>query len=267
MSLSLFRFTSICITTLLLFGCNQREDAISVAKEKTTGSEQVSEKKHNNKPLKLTNDNALGFLEDYGNEHSEELVRVGTRYGDMVIRLYKNTPLHRANFLYLTNQNYFNNTWFYRVSKGHVIQAGNTDAAATVKKRDAIGDYQVPNEMKEGNWHKRGAVAAARKYSNNPDKDSDPFEFYIVIGQSYTRGQLVLLAEKHEITLSDAQLDFYQNSPGSPHLDGEHTVFGEVIQGMDVVMKISQAQVDEGEWPLTNIPITTEILQTGSLNP
>lgn len=208
---------------------------------------------------KITQSSASGFLKKYGTSHSQDEVTVSTSFGDIKIRLYKNTPLHRANFLYLTEQDYFDNTWFYRVSEGHVIQAGNTDGRETVRKREALGDYRVPAEMGRGNYHKRGAVAAARPYKGNPEKSSDPFEFYIVLGKSYSRAELKLLAQKHEMNLGPAQLDFYDNRPGAPHLDGEHTVFGEVIEGMDVVEEISKVRVDQGEWPLMNIPIEIKV--------
>lgn len=199
------------------------------------------------------------FLRQYARKHPEDEALIHTSYGDIRIKLYKNTPLHRANFVYLSRQNYFDGTWFYRVSEGHVIQAGNTDAQRTKDKRKTLGDYVVPSEIRPGNYHQRGAVAAARSYYQNPDKNSDPYEFYIVLGQSYSRRELELLAEMHDMQFSEAQLDFYSSHPGAPHLDGEHTVFGEVIEGMDVVQKINKVKVDEGEWPLVNIPIDVEV--------
>ncbi len=210
---------------------------------------------------KITSENARAFLKKYARKHPEDEVLISTSFGDIRIRLYKNTPLHRANFLYLTRQGYFDGTWFYRVSEGHVIQAGNTDSQQTINSRNAIGDFLVPSEIVANNYHKSGAVAAARSYSSNPQKNSDPFEFYIVLGNAYSRAELKLLAEKHDLDLSQEQLEFYNNRPGAPHLDGQHTVFGEVISGMDVVEEISRVRVDEGEWPLHNIPIEVQVLE------
>ncbi len=203
----------------------------------------------------LTDELAPSFLTKFGKTQPKNEVIISTAMGDITIRLYHNTPLHRANFLFLTQQNYYTNTWFYRVSEGHVIQAGHTDESETLKKRYAIGKYRIPAEIKEGNWHKYGAVAAARSYKNNPHKLTDPFEFYIVLGKKYSAVQLNLLADKHNFNLSASQKELYSNQVGSPHLDGQHTVFGEVISGMDVVEKISRVPVDEGEWPLDDIPI------------
>ena len=197
----------------------------------------------------LNENTATQFLKAYGKTLQDSLVVLSTPHGSITIRLYDNTPLHKANFRYLIERNYFDNTWFYRVSEGHVIQAGNTDGRETVRKRDAIGEYHIPAEMTPTNYHKYGAVAAARSYKQNPGKKSDPYEFYIILGKAYTRVELKLLAEKHGFKLTPEALDFYGNQRGSPHLDGQHTVFGEVVKGMDVVEEISRVEVDEGEWP------------------
>ena len=241
---------------LFLVSCSQNESQI-VQSSEVTSSKAISEKKE---PKVLTEENAVSFLKEYGAKHGESIVQVHTPKGNIKIRLYKNTPIHRANFLYLINKRYFNDTWFYRVSEGHVIQAGNTDGMETVKKRRKIGEYKLPAELAKTNYHKYGAVAMARSYFQNPEKLSDPYEFYIVLGKSYTRRELELLAEKHNMEFSTDQLDFYSKTTGSPHLDGQHTVFGEVIEGMDVVEAISKVQVDEGEWPLVNLPINVKVL-------
>lgn len=235
----------------------------STEKEKGSKSQKGGTQKQQEeaKPVVLDEENAASFLKKYGAKNPENIVKVQTPKGEIKIRLYKDTPLHRASFIYLTNKDYFNNTWFYRVSKDHVIQAGNTDGVETIKKRKKIGEYKIPAEMGLGHYHKYGAVAMARSYYQNPEKASDPFEFYIILGKSYTRRELELLAEKHEMTFSEAQLDFYSKTKGSPHLDGEHTVIGEVIEGMDVVEAINDVEVDDGEWPLVNLPIKIKVIQ------
>jgi peptidyl-prolyl cis-trans isomerase B (cyclophilin B) len=180
---------------------------------------------------------------------------ISTPKGEIVIELYDNTPWHRANFAFLVNKDYFDGTWFHRVSAGHVIQAGNNDEAKTAQLRQTIGEYTLPAEALDQNWHLRGTVAAARSYSNNPTKRSDPYEFYINLGSNFSLGQLRAMEEQYNIDLTADQLEQYQKVGGAPHLDGEHTVFGRVVSGMQVVEAISKVPVDEGEWPLENIPI------------
>lgn len=241
--------------------CRQNESQHTSTKGKV---EDPSASKKDTKKIseeKLTDKNVVAYLTNYGKLHKETIVKISTPKGEIKIRLYTNTPLHRANFLYLTYQGYFDDTWFYRVTEGHVIQAGNTDATETVKKRKKIGEYKVPAEFVSTNYHKYGAVAAARSYFQNPGKASDPFEFYINLGKSYSRAELEILAEKHNMAFSAEQIDFYSKNTGSPHLDGEHTVFGEVIEGMDVVEAISKVQVDDGDWPVVNLPIQVKVLK------
>lgn len=179
--------------------------------------------------------------------------------GDIVIRLFEDTPLHRANFLYLTKKGYWDNTWFYRVSKGHVIQAGNTDEQATVDKRIAIGDYTLPAEIGE-HYHFTGAVAMVRSYHNNPQKRSDPYEFYITLGKKYSAAELQAMEQQQSIETNAQQRKLYTTRGGAPHLDNDHTVFGEVVEGMEVVRAISKVKVDSGEWPLDNIPIQVKAI-------
>jgi cyclophilin family peptidyl-prolyl cis-trans isomerase len=203
---------------------------------------------------------ALAFFKGYARANHPVRYRIETRFGSIDIELFQNTPLHKANFNYLAEKHYFNDTWFYRVSEGHVIQAGNTDALRTIKKRKAIGEYRVPAEMENGNLHTYGAVAAARSYAQNPDKESDPYEFYIVLGKKYSKAQLQAMSTEYGFDLSPEKIKAYAEMGGAPHLDGEHTVFGRVVSGMEVVEEIARQQTDEGEWPLLNIPIKVQAL-------
>ena len=171
------------------------------------------------------------FLTEYGKNNPETLVRLKTRFGDIELELYKDTPLHRANFILLVKQDYFNNTMMHRVSEGFVIQGGNSDGYETPKKRQRIGNYLIPNEATPEHPHVRGALSAAKYTEQNVSQASSPFEFFIVVAPE-----------------------------GAHHLDGKHTVFGRVTKGMDVVDEISKVEVDDNEWPKKNIFIDMELM-------
>jgi peptidyl-prolyl cis-trans isomerase B (cyclophilin B) len=239
----------------------KKETSTAPATEKTTDQTIKEKVKKPDYPDPLTDSTVVFFYQNYADSAKQQYLKIKTSFGNIVIKLYTNTPLHRANMLYLTKQGYFNGTWFHRVSKSHVIQAGNNDEEKTVEKRRVLGDFTIPAEALTENFHKRGAVAAARSYRNNPEKRSDPYEFYIVLGTKYTAKQLEALAEKNNLTFSQRQKELYASQGGAPHLDGEHTVFGKVVEGMEVVEAISQVKVDSGEWPLKNIPIKVETIK------
>ena len=146
-----------------------------------------SPKKKASKPtkpkIKLTEENAVSFLTAYGKENPENKVRITTPYGTIDIELFKDTPIHRANFIYLVKQKYFNNTFLHRVVPNFIIQAGSSDLKSTFKKRAAIGsDYRLPYEKGNGRIHRYGTVSGAKEYRKNPDNKTAPFEFYIYLG-------------------------------------------------------------------------------------
>lgn len=180
----------------------------------------------------INNKNAVAFLKLYGKKNPETLVNFQTEYGDIKIRLYKDTPLHRASFIFLTKTGYFNYTNFHRVIKDFIIQGGSSDHPLTRKLRIKYRSYRIPAEIKSNRKHVYGALAAAREWDNNPKKVSSPFEFYII-----------------------------QSKNGSHHLDGEHTIFGQVISGMKVVDKIASLETDRNDWPIKDVHIKAEVIR------
>lgn len=176
----------------------------------------------------------IPFLKDYGKANPETHVRISTKYGDIEVKLFKDTPLHRANFIRLVKLGYFNTTYFHRVDEDFVIQGGNSDDDKTTRMRRAIGSYLIPKEFNKKHLHDRGAFSAAKYSKQNVSKASSPYEFFIVLGKN-----------------------------GAHHLDFDHTVFGQVIKGMDVVEKISEVKTDSREWPLNNIYIKAKVLDWG----
>lgn len=207
-------------------------DSVQVDNTKTEEVVEAElEKEEKDGPI-LVQEELIPFLTEYGKENRENKVRIKTPFGNIDVELYYDTPLHRANFIFLVKEGYFDNTAFHRVSENFVIQGGNSDNRDTNKKRHRIGDYLVPSEFEAGHSHVRGALSAAKYAEQNVSKASSPYEFFIV-----------------------------QSDRGAHHLDNDHTVFGRVISGMDVVDEISEVEVDGSEWPIANIHIQTEILE------
>jgi len=163
----------------------------------------------------------------FGQEKKETVVLMKTTMGDMKIKLYNETPLHRDNFIKLTNEKFYDGLLFHRVIKDFMIQGGDPDSKnATPDKRLGSGDpgYTLPAEILPQFKHKKGALAAAR--TNNPERRSSGSQFYIV-----------------------------HNNNGTPHLDGQYTVFGEVIEGFDVIDKIANVKTAPGDRPVEDVKI------------
>lgn len=234
MILKILRSYISLILVIFLISCDEKKpvekkqkEEIVVKKPSKKKKEKVVEKRWDS----LNYQNVNAFLTEFGKQNKENKVIIKTKFGDIKIRLYDDVPLHRANFIFLTKINYFNTTVFYRVAKDFVIQGGNSDHNYTLKQRRKCGNYLIEPEFKSHRKHKYGALAAAREWENNPNKLSSPFEFFIV-----------------------------NNRRGAHHLNGEHTVFGEVISGFDTMDKISKVAVDIKDWPITDIHMTVEIL-------
>ena len=206
----------------------------NASQKKSEGdSSEVKEGKEKIEDFIVLNDqNAIPFFFQYQKQNKEEKVRIRTRFGNIDIILFKNTPYHRANFIYLTKKGYFDNTTFHRVVPDFIIQGGNSDRYETAKKRGEIGKYLLPPDTRKGYKHHRGVISMPSSEIENPYKLASPYEFFIV-----------------------------QQSPGAYHLDGSYTVFGKVIAGMDVVDEINKQRTDNRETPLTNVFMEVSILE------
>lgn len=242
-------------------------------------------------------------------------VRIQTTLGDITVRLYDETPLHRDNFVKLAKEGYYDGTLFHRVIKDFMIQGGDPDSkGAPAGKMLGVGgpDYTIEAEIKSGLYHKRGALAAARQGDEvNPERRSSGSQFYIVWGQVYNEGQLrqfskqmemqqmqavfsALAKEHHDeimqmrrernraglqelqeklaaeaeaqvkaqgAGMTDEQRAIYSTVGGTPHLDGQYTVFGEVEEGMDVVEMIQQAATARGDRPVDDIEMRVMVIE------
>lgn len=232
-------------------------------------------------------------------------VKIQTTLGDIIVRLYDETPLHRDNFIKLVREGYYDGTIFHRVIKDFMIQGGDPESkGAPAGKMLGTGGpgFTIEAEIKEGIFHKRGALAAARQGDEvNPERRSSGSQFYIVWGQVYNEGQLkqfsrqlkmqraqeifneLALARRSEILqmrrdrdnaglqalqeklaseaeqkaedagLNSDQIALYSTIGGTPHLDGQYTVFGEVEEGLDVVEMIQASATGRGDRPVDDI--------------
>lgn len=264
----------------------------------------------------------------YSQTHSEETILISTNYGDMKLKLFKETPLHRANFLKLINTNLYDSLLFHRVISSFMIQGGDPDskyANDSVMLGNGDVGYWIPAEFNPKIYHKKGVIAAAREGDDvNPKKESSGCQFYIVMGKKYdslalkkaelrvnreiitkinytvgfggkskklkaqyirlfTQGKndslnyyvkqltdSVSVAEykvsKH-YTFSKAQKKTYAEIGGTPHLDNNYTVFGEVIEGLDVIDKIAQVKTDKNDRPKENIRMKITLIENSKSKP
>ncbi|MCU0444023.1 MAG: peptidylprolyl isomerase [Microscillaceae bacterium] len=247
---------------LTLWACNSGTPSTTEQTTSTTDSTEVADEEEF-KIEKLSTKNAREVLGKFAKKHPETLVLVSTSMGDMKIKLYEDTPLHRANFLQLVKRGYYNFTVFHRVVKGLAIQGGNNDDPMVKKKRKETGSYLVPAEiMFPKYFHKKGALGSPRQEENNPDKLSTPFEFYIVEGTKMSPGQLNMLGIQNQVQFTPEQIQYYSTIGGAPHLDNKYTVFGEVIEGLEVIDKIANVKIDaKDSWPLEDVTITMKVIK------
>ena len=195
--------------------------------------------------------------------HEIEMV---TDSGKIVIALYNETPQHRDNFLKNVKEGVYDGQLFHRVIKDFMIQAGDP-ASKTATKGQMLGDsddkYSVPAEIVYPKlFHKRGAVAAARESDDvNPQRASSATQFYIVWGRKFSDNQLAWAQERidkytnGQIKITPEIGNIYKTVGGTPHLDGSYTVFGEVLEGLDIVERIQTATTDDNDRPINDIRI------------
>jgi cyclophilin family peptidyl-prolyl cis-trans isomerase len=186
-------------------------------------------------------------------------IELVTTEGTILLRLSDSTPEHRDNFIRLAKSHYLDSVLFHRVISGFMIQAGDpasTRAAARVPLGNGGPGYTLPAEMNTSLYHKKGALAAARKGdADNPEKRSSGSQFYIVHGKTFTDAQMdsIEVARLQGRKISPERREFYKTIGGTPQLDGNYTVFGEVVRGLEVVDKIAGFAVSTG--PDVNRPL------------
>lgn len=243
-------------------------------------------------------------------------IKISTKLGDIVVKLYDETPLHRDNILKLAREGFYNGTLFHRVIKEFMIQGGDPDSKGAPKGKSlGAGDagYTLPAEFNPKFFHKRGALAAARQGDQvNPEKRSSGCQFYIVWGKTYSQGQMGQLAKQMEMQaaqgvfnslvqehraeimqmrrdrdqaslmalqdqleaetmaivkekglgkMSEEQKTIYTTVGGTPFLDGQYTVYGEVEEGLEIVGMIQEVATDGNDRPLEDLTMTVSVVE------
>jgi len=192
-------------------------------------------------------------------------VEIQTKYGKMVLVLYDETPIHRDNFIKLVNEGFYNGTLFHRVIPKFMIQGGDPVSKKEnpeVRLGNGGPGYTLPAEINPRLIHKKGALAAARMPDGvNPKKESSGSQFYIVEGEVFNDEKLTMVEKRMGNRLSDLQRKVYKTVGGTPHLDGEYTVFGEVVEGLDVISKISAVKRLRNDLPAEKIIMSIRILK------
>lgn len=195
-------------------------------------------------------------------------VIITTDLGTMKLRLYDETPQHKANFIKIVQDGVLDSTLFHRVIPQFMIQGGDVNSKhAQPGQQLGTGNlpYTVPAEFNPKLIHKKGALAAARTGDFiNPKKESSSTQFYIVQGKSYTPAELTMLGQRTgHGSWTEEQVKIYQENGGTPMLDMQYTVFGEVVEGFEVIDKIAAAQRDGADRPFTDIRMQVKIEKNG----
>lgn len=205
---------------------------------------------------------ALSFTTCKSLETKETVVLIETSVGNIKAKLYNSTPKHKSNFLKLVKEGYYDGLLFHRVIRNFMMQGGDPlskDAPSGLMLGAGGPDYKIPAEI--GKFHFKGALAAARMGNqSNPDKESSGSQFYIVQGQPTDKGQVEMMSKGKNIQYTKEDFEKYATLGGTPFLDGDYTVFGEVIEGLQIIDIICAMEVDNNSRPFKDIKMKISIL-------
>lgn len=223
----MMKYCSLLLVAILALSCNQKKQATVIDPE-----------------------NVKEELIRYGKSNPGKDVVIETEFGNMRIRLYDETPLHRANFIKNIKEGVYDEAVFYRIVSRFMIQAG-------IHPKEL--KYDVPAEFNQVLIHKRGALSMARSDENNPELKSSPTEFFIVQGSRYKDYQVEEEAQNLGLNLTPQQKEIYMTTGGYMSLDQQYTTFGEVVEGLEVIDKIAAVKVHNEDQPLKKIPFAIRI--------
>lgn len=209
--------------------------------------------------------NAQKVDKQRGNADKVYYVKIETTYGDIVVKLYNETPKHRDNFLKLVKEGTYDGVLFHRVIQNFMIQGGDPNSR-NAKKGEMLGNgelgYTLPAEFVPSLYHKKGALAAARQADQvNPEKRSSSCQFYIVQGEKWDAEKLKRVETSMGKSFTKEQAEVYATLGGTPFLDGDYTVFGEVVEGLEVVDKIAAVACGPMNRPLEDVKMKMTIIE------
>ena len=191
------------------------------------------------------------------NAKNEQLIKIETSMGDMLIKLYNETPAHRDNMIKLIKEDFYKDQVFHRVMKDFMIQGGDPHSTGAEKgQRLGSGSpgYTVPAEFNKNLIHKKGALAAARKGDSvNPEQASNGSQFYLVQGKVLTPEEINILTQRGVASFTEETAEIYTTLGGTPHLDGAYTVFGEVVEGLEIIDAIASQACDSYDRPIDDV--------------
>jgi cyclophilin family peptidyl-prolyl cis-trans isomerase len=194
----------------------------------------------------------------------DPLIKIETSLGDMVIKLYNETPLHRDNMIKLIQENFFDNQLFHRVIKDFMVQGGDPHSIGAAKG-ERLGNggpgYTIPAEFHPQLIHKKGALAAARQGdAANPEKASSGSQFYLVQGKLLSQQEINSFAQAGT-PFTQESLEAYTTMGGTPHLDGSYTVFGEIVVGLEILDRIAATQTDTYDRPIEDVIYSISLVE------
>ena len=257
--MKIFKFLLFCFS--LFFAGNISAQVIKKPVSKKVVTKKVITKKiTSGKPVvkKLPKPAVIKALPD-----NSIKIKIVTDSGTMIVKLYDSTPLHRDNFVKLVKEGFYDSLMFHRIIQGFMIQGGDPNsknAAAGVMLGNG-GDNmpRIPAEFRKSLYHKKGVLAAAR--DGNPEKASSPCQFYIVQGKPLSDAELDMVEGRIGSKYSLSQRNTYKKIGGTPFLDQNYTVFGEVISGLDIIDRIASAPKAPGDRPIGDIRMKMEIVK------
>jgi peptidyl-prolyl cis-trans isomerase B (cyclophilin B) len=196
----------------------------------------------------------ISFMMTSCQSNSQTTYTIETNLGNIQVKLYDKTPLHKENFEKLVEAQLYDGVMFHRIIQGFMIQTGNPATKPGFDGTSKIDlNYTIPAEFVPEYFHKKGALAAAR--TDNPEKRSSSSQFYIVQGRTVDNDELREIESQYNVKFSDSQREVYKSIGGTPFLDQKYTVFGEVVKGMDVVDAIAAIPTGPGNFPEKEIRV------------